>query len=863
MPDQIQTPFHAYITARELSGYSFGKDRLLSVLAASDIEVFPYQIAAAMFALRSPYLKGAVLCDEGSLGKTYEALLVVAQLWFEGKEHILIIVPTPLLMQWEEIMENQFSVPYVVLDGTTLPDEANPFLSEGVVLTTTDYAARNAEQISSVAWDIAVFDEAHRLCRAYAEDGKTASVLREATEGAFRLLLTATPMQNSIMDLYGLIAFIDDKDLPDEKSFYARYFRKPENYPELHGWASRYCFRTMRSQVASYVKIPERLPVTANYRLNAKEQALADLLDAYLKKPVKEAFPKMDAYELTLMLTHTLASSTFALNGTLQGILKRLDDSSEERAQILEMQALAASITENGKGNALVGALKKGFAALKRLGANRKALIFTEMRATQRYICDLLTTNGFSVLSYSGDTSRDYKIMRRFETEADILVATDVAAEGFNLAFCSFVVNYDLPFNALAIEQRILRCHRQGQHSDVFVLNFLSRASFADVRTLELINKRVLQFGGIFGMSDDIVGNFCENAADGLERAIEAAQSKAEIERTYRETLDTHSERNRALVTDAEASLFTSFTREVAGKVTITPQYVKDKAEEINKKLWALTKWFFEGKQGYACIDDTRTVRIGIQPQKVFTGAHLGRREYSMDDTSLPKSARYTITSSLARNILSEIFWKGVPECGAIAIDGLDEPCVVACYDIDLRPKGVLISTRRILDFAGKTRTGGEINKDICVRLLSLPVASWTLCNPPEASDLDARIDAEGAIRRAMTEMDGVLKEEAERLRARADAQKDALGRDIERMRGELRQLETSMPRAANVAEKLKLEKRKSLAQKELKRREQAEFMDGLRIENALEDAMKQLAQRSQLTATVKRVFTVILTPTK
>lgn len=861
MPAQIQTPFHAYIAARELSGYAFGEERLLPVLAASDIEVYPYQIAAAMFALRSPFLKGVVLCDEGSLGKTYEALLVVSQLWFEGKERILIIVPTPLLMQWAEIMENQFSVPFVVLDGAAGLGIDNPFVCDGIALTTTDYAVQNTELVSGVAWDIVVFDEAHRLCRAYAEDGKTASILHEATDGAFRLLLTATPMQNSIMDLYGLIAFIDDADLPDEKSFYARYFRKPENYPELHNWASRYCFRTMRMQVASYVKIPERLPVTADYHPTAKEQALSDMLDAYLKKPAKAAFPKMDAYELTLMITHTLASSTFALDRTLQGILKRLDESGDEYAQVLEMQTLAASITENGKGNELIKALKKSFSALKRLGANRKALIFTEMRATQKYLCELLSKSGFSVLAYSGDQSRDYEIIRRFETEADVLVATDVAAEGFNLAFCSFVVNYDLPFNALAIEQRILRCHRQGQHSDVFVLNFLSRNNFADVRTLELINKRVLQFGGIFGMSDDIVGNFCENAADGIEKAIEAARDKAEIERTYRQTLQTHSEQNQSLVSDAEASLFTSFTREVASKVTITPQYVKDKTKEINDKLWALTKWFFEGKQGYECIDETRTVRISIQPQKVFTGAHIGRREYSMDDASLPKSARYTVTSSLARNVLREIFWKGVPNGGSVAIDGLDEPCVVACYSIDLRPLGAVLNTHSFLDFAGKTRFGGEINKDLCARFLSLPVVSWTVCTPSDTADLDAKIDAEAYIRRAMTQTDDALKEETERLRERANVQKDALGRDIERLRGELRQMETNMPRAANVAEKLKLEKQKSLAQKELKRREQAEFLDGLRIDHAFEDDMKRLAEQSKMTAAVKRVFTITLKP--
>ena len=104
------TPFHALYKAHKLSSYAFGQDRLTAVFASSDIEVYPYQIAAARFALRSPYLKGVILCDEGSLGKTYEALLIITQLWYEGKERLLLIVPTPLLYQWHEIIHKSFSV---------------------------------------------------------------------------------------------------------------------------------------------------------------------------------------------------------------------------------------------------------------------------------------------------------------------------------------------------------------------------------------------------------------------------------------------------------------------------------------------------------------------------------------------------------------------------------------------------------------------------------------------------------------------------------------------------------------------------------------------------------------------------------
>lgn len=147
------TPFHAMYTARQLSEYTAGVNRLIPAYASSDIEVYPYQIAAAMFALRSPYLKGVVLADEGSLGKTYESLLVISELCFEGRSRILLIVPTPLLQQWAEIMENRFSVPFVVVDRDSTGDD--PFDADAVVLTTYEFAKvggyRNAARDFNVA----------------------------------------------------------------------------------------------------------------------------------------------------------------------------------------------------------------------------------------------------------------------------------------------------------------------------------------------------------------------------------------------------------------------------------------------------------------------------------------------------------------------------------------------------------------------------------------------------------------------------------------------------------------------------------------------------------------------------------------
>lgn len=434
-----------------------------------------------------------------------------------------------------------------------------------------------------------MFEEAHRLANT---ENKTTGALKEAVGEAFKLLLTATPMQNSIMDLYGLIDFIDTGTLGDADEFYKRYFRKPENYGELTSTASRYCFRTLRSQVESYVKIPRRIPVTADYPLSAKEVKLAAMLDDYLKKPDKLAFPKMDSYDLTLMFSRAISSSPFELC--------KLVDTAYGRVQELELKEIAELAAEikpqsTGKGQALLKALKIAFVELKKRGANRKVILFTESLATVGFL-HLLLSDTYKVLAFDGSKSSDYSVIKRFEEEAEILITTDVAAEGFNLAFCSLVINYDLPYNVLTLEQRIMRCHRQGQQNDVVLLNFLNKQNFADVRMLELINKRVLQFDGIMGMSDDVVGNFVDNAADGIAAAFEQSRHRKDIEADFQAALAAHEEQNAAKVQGAENALFTTFTRDIAEKVTITPQYIKDRTVEINAKLWELTKWFFAGK---------------------------------------------------------------------------------------------------------------------------------------------------------------------------------------------------------------------------------------------------------------------------
>lgn len=880
------SPFHALYKARKLSGYASGRDNLVPVFASSDIEAYPYQIAAALFALRSPYLKGAILCDEGSLGKTFEALLVITQMWYEGKQKILIVIPTPLLHQWVKIIESRFSVPYFMIDSnetfSSREDErqANPFMQDGIVLTTYDFAAEKAEFVSQIQWDITVFEEAHHLRRIYTDENKGTAVIRQAMRDSFKLLLTATPMQNSILDLYGLIHFIDETVLPDEKTFYQRYFRKPENYAELASRVSKYCFRTTRPQVANYVKIPERIPITAEYELTEPEQRLYDLLDEYLQRPEKAAFPKMERYDLALMLFRTFSSSTFAIEKTLNGVEHRLAAQltsngeqgavAEEYSQIRQMHELAKSIKVNAKGMELLTALKTGFAQLKKLGAKKKALVFTENRATQKYIYSLLKQHGYEgkVLTYSGDKSRDYSIMERFEKEAQILVTTDIAAEGFNLEFCSFVINYDLPYNTLTIEQRVTRCHRQGQQSDVIILNFLNRNNFADVRMLELINKRVLQFSGIFGMSDDVIGNFGVDLGSSFSKVLGKARTKEEIDRTYDEILTKFEEENKRLVAQSEQSLFTSFSKEIADKVTITPQYIKDKTDVINDDLWAVTKYFFESKSSFHIDEETRTISCFGSPPKVFTGAAMRRNEYSMAKDYQPRSGRHTITGALAKNILNELFWVGFPDKGTVTVDHLPECCVIGYYRIKVAPKSAVWGGRFYNVFTGKTASGRILSDEECRSIMELPVLHFTkdgdtygqrdgVSKTKRPDPLDGQIAADEFIQKTLTETDEAQREEIARIKIHTANQKANLERQLDSLRIGIRQTEKAVESPVTRIEKIRLQKELSAQQKELKTREQNLFFDGLRLEQTLEEQIKALLGGAELTATVTREFAI------
>lgn len=850
-----QTSFSTYMTARELATL-VDQDSFLPAFSSSNIEIYPYQIAAASFALRSPYLKGCILCDEGSLGKTYEALLVAIQKWYLGKDRLLLILPSNLVAQWIKKIESAFNLPYYLWNaGDNIPDE------DGLAIVTYDFAVQKADVICEKKWDLVIFDEADLLSK---PNNKTVITLKRAIEGAFKLLLTPTPVTMSIMDIYGLIHFIDETVLPDANDFYKRYFRKPENYPELTSWVSAFAFRTLKNQVSDYVNFTYRIPLTLHYELNHIEKELYQMVNDYLARPHKVAYPQMDTYDLTLMFFHILSSSPQGLCKTLNGAIARLSDC-EEKNLLLHMKMTAERIPLSGKMYKLVSTLKKCCLRLKKVKIPQKAVIFTDNLTTLGVLAEILMQEGYHVIQ----NTEEYYIERFRSEKSAVLIATDTAAKGLDMEFCPLVINYDLLYNAVEMEQRINRCHRQGQQSDVLVINFLSERNFSDVRILELINKRVSQFDGIFGMSDEIVGNFDSS----IDEVLAQLRSRDEIQSSFDANLVIHESQNKQVVAQAEDTIFTTFTKSVADSIAITPQYIEDKIVTLNDELWQVVCAWFHGRDDYHINYDDKTISfIGTTLPHLFyywTGSrnrpYTGQKKYGLGANFKPNAGKIVLTSTLVKGILSET---ACAESGMITVDASIEQCHIALYEVDVISNQELVYSKTVL--IGKTQSGKTLDHDECSIILGLPVTHceetgtplsyWlrsSTGNPPP-HPIDGEVPTNGIIQEFIKNNDSAVADEVERIKLRAAHKKAALEHGLNDIRVEISLIKQRLEdESSDRLKELTLSKKLKLQEKELHKKEEQMFFETMKINVATEDELESLTKKDKYTAQVKRQFIV------
>jgi len=460
--------------------------RLSSVLAKSTIDLNPYQIHAALYAFNSPLSRGAILADEVGLGKTIEAGIIISQLWAEGKRKILIMAPASLRKQWQDELLSKFGIESEVWDGYSFntqikSGEKVPFTYDGVFIVSYHFVYSHLGLIEKQPWNVVVIDEAHRFRRVFKgrDASRMAYDIREIIKDKPKVLLTATPLQNSLEELYGIASFIDDKLLGSPYSFKTKFIQPIKNQSELAKLRleelralirgeenddptsiSGVITRTLRKQVLEYVQFTERTSMTFDFTPTDEEVELYEKVSAYLQRPDVAAITATQRNLMVLVYRKLLASSSFAIAGTLkklsenlknelklrekeplveeanpesitdEGLVEEFEESELESAEqsqkkekqrvgstfsdedikeeILELEGyyyLANKIKENTKGRALITALLDLFKQAKKKEWPEKAVVFTESTRTQDYLIKLLNNAGISFTEFNGSNN--------------------------------------------------------------------------------------------------------------------------------------------------------------------------------------------------------------------------------------------------------------------------------------------------------------------------------------------------------------------------------------------------------------------------------------------------------------------------
>lgn len=646
--------------------------KFTGVLSEARVDLNPHQVEAALFAFNSPFSKGAILADETGLGKTIEAGIILSQMWASNKRRIIIVVPASLRLQWSIELYEKFFLPTIIMDSklyqTYKAKDENPLNQKSIIICSYNFCAQYASEMRKEMWDLVVFDEAHKLRNVYKPDRKQLNAVAKAFQKDKKILLTATPLQNNLQELYGLISIIDNHFFSSQATFSDQYnaisTRDASNYGELKARVQRITHRTLRNQVTEYVNYTKRIPIVQDFTMNEKEIELYDLVSEYLDR-FEYGFNPVAYFLVAITIRKILASSARALTYTMKGVLARLydiknnnyiasrnaqifdgnyevfnDEEDEldslssvqcpgeidpdilnwEIDQVEKILKVAYSIDEETKAIGLVQALEKGFEKIKELGADKKALVFTESVKTQEYLLEYLETNGYEnqVICFNGtnNSPKAMSIYRKwlddnkgsnrisgnsmidkkqalvdyFKENAQIMVATEAGAEGINLQFCSMIVNYDMPWNPQRIEQRIGRCHRYGQKFDVVVINFVNKSNYADQRVYELLSSKFQLFDAVFGCSDEVLGAL-ESGID-IERRVgqilRECRTDFEIKEAFDKLQKELEEIIAARVKQTRVSLLENFDEEVIEKLKFRQSTDSQRVDRYNRHLWKL-----------------------------------------------------------------------------------------------------------------------------------------------------------------------------------------------------------------------------------------------------------------------------------
>lgn len=948
------TSYHAKYFAYELTHRRRGDgiDRLGQSLFDASVDLNPHQIDAALFALQNPLSKGVILADEVGLGKTIEAALVMAQYWAERQRRIIVVCPAVLRRQWAAELEEKFNLPSQVLDARTWKDQrkegvVDPFDQQVISIVSYNFAARMSDKLRIIPWDLVVIDEAHRLRNAHQESHLTGQAIKKAFGSQKKLLLTATPLQNSLIELYGLSTIIDDQLFGDVKSFRRQYIHDGGDLVGLKKRVGEFTKRTLRRHVNEYIRYTERRPLTIPFQPTEDEIRLYHLVSAYMQRMGTYGVPYQQRHLITLIARKLLASSTAAIIRTLERVIERLkklekDEQAEENwlddliggddlegewfseaadeegqyrdeetaekvnleklhAEIIELEQyveLAKRITVDAKSEALLSAIEQGFVRMASVGAERKAVIFTESRRTQDYLLQYLESRGYlgKVITFSGtNTSAGIQaiysrwlaehqgtanvtgsvaidkrtaIIDQFRNDAEILIATEAAAEGVNLQFCSLVINYDLPWNPQRVEQRIGRCHRYGQKHDVVVINFLNKKNEADKRVLELLSDKFHLFDGLFGASDEVLGRI-ESGVDFEKRIAEIyneCRSEQEITQAFDALQKDLEESINTRMDETKDKLLEHFDEQIHELLKIQHEKAEQQLDRMQRLFWQLSEHLL---QQYARFDtDALSFTLHSAPAVKIP---IGRYELiQKGKTADSNQFLYRMGHPLGEHVLD----KGrrlITPIAEIVFDLSKHPSKISMLANTNEKTGWLelnqltlqsFASEEHLVFTAVTDNGKVLDEEFCELLFRLhgQVADE---EPNIASTLDkqlattAKRQLDARLSKALDENNEYFKRERLKLEAWAADMLLAAEQELEDVKVKIKQAKREARLAETMEEQKQAEEDVQRLNRLQRRKRQELFDTEDEIENKRDEMITALEKQMHQQSTTQRLFKI------
>lgn len=962
--------YHAKYYAHELTRRhgADGVDRLSQSLFDASVDLNPHQIEAALFALRNPLQEGVLLADEVGLGKTIEASLVVCQYWAERRRRLMVICPASLRKQWAQELSDKFAVPTTVVDAVSLRKQATgdmlstlqSMVGKAVVIMSYQFAAKLEAELRAVPWDVVVMDEAHKLRNAHRASNRTGQALKRALAGRKKLLLTATPLQNSLIELYGLSTLIDEHIFGDETAFRKQFMNSTTGTDELRTRLASFAKRTLRRDVLEYIKYTERKALTQPFEPTNDEQSLYERISTFLQREDSYALPKQQRHLTALILRKLLASSSHAVAATLITIRERLermlsgaldDDGSQLLEQIIadddlehdyleeetgedneppvnevhtvadkknniDINVLRSEIDEltqfidaaqalqkDTKAGALLKALMLGFGKMEELHGPRKAIIFTESKRTQEYLHRFLSANGYSgkLALFSGTNNHENttaiylrwieefkgtervtgspQVDRRTAlidhfrkddgTGAEIMIATEAAAEGVNLQFCSLIINYDLPWNPQRIEQRIGRCHRYGQRFDVVVINFLNTRNQADQRVLELLTEKFHLFSGVFGASDEVLGRV-EGGLDFEKRILQiydTCRQPEQIEEAFN-TLQTELEEVIAdRIKDTQIQLLENFDEDVHDRLKLRLDEAEARLDKIGRWFWGVTRYALSDR----AIFDERSYAFSLASSPDGANSHIPSGRYQLirgagQPDMLAHAYRlshplgeWSIAASLNADTITAILKLDYDKHGT-RVSVVENLRGKSGWLTLVRLEVIAFETTEALLFSGLTDDGQVLDQETCEKLMSIPAAGKpaALSTPvPAALVTNSQLAIAATIAQVLEANQRLFNEERDKLERWADDKLVAAEEALKNTKARIAQLKRDARKAATLQEQDGIQRELSDLERGQRRLRQEIFTVEDEIIAKRDELITSLQQRLKETTSSETLFSI------